>query len=38
MADGQIKILAVKPCYGHLGGAPGDRLFRRLIELKWFEP
>lgn len=31
------KKLKVKTCYEHLGGALGNRLFKRLIELNWFE-
>ena len=29
--------LAARSCYGHLGGELGNRLFQRLLELKWFE-
>lgn len=32
-----LKKLNPKACYGHLGGILGNRLFERLIELKWFE-
>jgi predicted transcriptional regulator len=31
------KILKARTCYGHLGGTLGNRLFSRLMELKWFE-
>ena len=37
MREGIMKALNAKSCYGHLGGTLGDRLFTRLIELKWFE-
>ena len=30
------KVLHGKSCYGHLGGTLGNRLFERLVELKWF--
>ena len=30
--------IAAKSCFGHLGGKLGNRLFKRLIELKWFKP
>lgn len=30
-------ILKARSCYGHLGGTLGDRLFKRLLELGWFE-
>lgn len=30
-------MLLAKPCYGHLGGTLGNRVFSRLIELGWFE-
>jgi hypothetical protein len=36
-ADGR-RILAAKPCFEHLGGTLGCRIFARLIELGWFEP
>jgi hypothetical protein len=32
------KQLKARSCYGHLGGTLGERLFTRLLELKWFEP
>jgi hypothetical protein len=32
------KIVMAKQCYEHLGGTLGCRLFRRLVELQWFEP
>lgn len=39
MASGEErKVLKAKPCYEHLGGTLGNRLFKRLIELNWFEP
>lgn len=28
--------LKAKPCYEHLGGTLGNRLFERLLELGWF--
>jgi hypothetical protein len=31
------KPLKARSCYGHLGGTLGERLFTRLLELKWFE-
>jgi hypothetical protein len=31
------KQLKARSCYGHLGGTLGERLFTRLLELKWFE-
>jgi hypothetical protein len=31
------KQLKARSCYGHLGGTLGERLFARLLELKWFE-
>lgn len=31
------KMLKAKSCYGHLGGTLGNRLFERLLELRWFE-
>ena len=31
------KQLKGRSCYGHLGGALGERLFVRLLELGWFE-
>ncbi|MEL7603302.1 MAG: hypothetical protein AAGU77_09130 [Bacillota bacterium] len=30
-------LLKGRACYGHLGGTLGNRLFQRLLELKWFE-
>ena len=30
-------ILKAKPCFEHLGGTLGCRLFQRLLELGWFE-
>ncbi|MNC29243.1 hypothetical protein D3C75_774860 [compost metagenome] len=30
--------LKAKPCYEHLGGTLGNRLFERLLELGWFRP
>lgn len=35
--DNELKVLSAKVCYGHLGGTLGNRLFDRLVELKWFE-
>ena len=32
------KMIKGRSCYGHLGGTLGNRLFERLLELKWFEP
>jgi hypothetical protein len=32
------KQLKGRSCYGHLGGALGERLFARLLESGWFEP
>jgi predicted transcriptional regulator len=37
MNDYSPKILKAKSCFGHLGGALGNRLFERLLELNWFE-
>lgn len=37
MDDEASKILSAKCCYGHLGGTLGNRLFERLLELRWFE-
>jgi hypothetical protein len=31
------KLLKARKCYGHLGGTLGERLFRRFVELGWFE-
>ena len=31
------RILKGRSCYGHLGGTLGNRLFERLLELKWLE-
>lgn len=31
------KMLIAKPCYGHLGGTLGNRIFSQLIALGWFE-
>ncbi len=33
----QKKMLVAKPCYGHLGGTLGNRVFGRLLDLGWFE-
>lgn len=38
MENGNRKILSAKPCFEHLGGTLGCRLFQRLIDLGWFEP
>lgn len=32
------KPLTAKCCFGHLGGTLGNRLFSRMLELKWLEP
>jgi hypothetical protein len=31
------KKFIARRCFGHLGGKLGNRLFKRLIELGWFE-
>jgi hypothetical protein len=36
MNEKEPERLAVKCCYGHLGGMLGDRLFDRMLELGWF--
>jgi len=38
MENGDKKVLTAKPCFEHLGGTLGCKLFARLIELGWFEP
>lgn len=38
MRNGEPGFLSAKPCYSHLGGTLGTRLFQRLIALDWFEP
>jgi hypothetical protein len=38
METGGKKLLTAKPCFEHLGGTLGCRLFQRLVELGWFEP
>jgi hypothetical protein len=35
--DGMRKMLKAKPCYGHLGGTLGNRMFSQLLTLGWFE-
>ncbi|RAU92813.1 hypothetical protein [Paenibacillus sp. YN15] len=30
--------LKAKPCYRHLGGALGERLFEGMLELGWLRP
>jgi hypothetical protein len=30
--------IVAKSCFGHLGGKLGNKLFKRMIELKWFKP
>ncbi len=30
------KCIKAKKCYGHLGGKLGDRIFERMLELRWF--
>lgn len=37
-SEKERKVLKAKPCYEHLGGSLGNRLFKRMIELNWFEP
>lgn len=37
MTDNRNQPLKAKPCYGHLGGTLGNRLFSRMVELGWME-
>ena len=37
MDDYLPELLKAKSCYGHLGGTLGNRLFERLLALRWFE-
>lgn len=37
MSEKTPRILKARSCYGHLGGTLGNRLFKRLLELGWFE-
>lgn len=37
MTDIRNQPLNAKPCYGHLGGILGNRLFTRMVELGWME-
>lgn len=38
MSKKSQESMVAKSCFGHLGGKLGNRLFKRLIELKWFKP
>jgi hypothetical protein len=37
MNEKTLRIIKAKSCFGHIGGTLGDRLFKRLLELGWFE-